>query len=67
MAPFIHFVRIIFFQAIPHAVAMVRGADGKSPREAVEFVLQLLKVELCLPLHNNQHCFMTIIAVDGLI
>lgn len=30
-------------EAIPHAVAMVRGADGKSPREAVEFVLQLLK------------------------
>lgn len=31
-------------QAIPHAVAMVRAADKKSPREAVEFVLQLLKV-----------------------
>ncbi|KAF2608416.1 hypothetical protein F2Q68_00046405 [Brassica cretica] len=30
-------------QAIPHTIAMVRGADGKSPREAVEFVLQLLK------------------------
>ncbi|KAK1287753.1 hypothetical protein QJS10_CPB19g01579 [Acorus calamus] len=30
-------------EAIPHAVASVRAADGKSPREAVEFVLQLLK------------------------
>ncbi|PKI70371.1 hypothetical protein CRG98_009251 [Punica granatum] len=30
-------------EAIPRAVAMVRAADGKSPREAVEFVLQLLK------------------------
>ncbi|KAK4749006.1 hypothetical protein SAY87_026455 [Trapa incisa] len=30
-------------EAIPRAVAMVRTADGKSPREAVEFVLQLLK------------------------
>ncbi|KAI4319190.1 hypothetical protein MLD38_032820 [Melastoma candidum] len=30
-------------EAIPHAVAMVRAVDGKSPREAVEFVLQLLK------------------------
>ncbi|CAJ1944350.1 unnamed protein product [Sphenostylis stenocarpa] len=29
--------------AIPHAVAMVRAADKKSPREAIEFVLQLLK------------------------
>ncbi|XP_048137584.1 transcription initiation factor TFIID subunit 2 isoform X3 [Rhodamnia argentea] len=35
-------------EAIPHAVAMVRGADGKSPREAVEFVLQLLKTILLL-------------------
>ncbi|KAK1314144.1 hypothetical protein QJS10_CPA06g02183 [Acorus calamus] len=30
-------------EAIPHAVASVRAADGKSPREAVEFVLLLLK------------------------
>ncbi|RDX57664.1 Transcription initiation factor TFIID subunit 2, partial [Mucuna pruriens] len=30
-------------EAIPHAVAMVRAADKKSPREAIEFVLQLLK------------------------
>ncbi|AAF36740.1 unknown protein; 58745-68005 [Arabidopsis thaliana] len=29
--------------AIPHAIAIVRGAEGKSPREAVEFILQLLK------------------------
>ncbi|XP_008244038.1 PREDICTED: transcription initiation factor TFIID subunit 2 [Prunus mume] len=30
-------------EVIPHAIAMVRAADKKSPREAVEFVLQLLK------------------------
>ncbi|KAH7528799.1 hypothetical protein FEM48_Zijuj05G0110600 [Ziziphus jujuba var. spinosa] len=32
-----------FPRAIPHAIAMVRAGDKKSPREAVEFVLQLLK------------------------
>ncbi|XP_072992709.1 transcription initiation factor TFIID subunit 2 [Typha latifolia] len=30
-------------EAIPHAVALIRAADKKSPREAIEFVLQLLK------------------------
>ncbi|THU57785.1 hypothetical protein C4D60_Mb03t07200 [Musa balbisiana] len=30
-------------EAIPHAVALVRASDKKSPREAIEFVLQLLK------------------------
>ncbi|PKA47148.1 hypothetical protein AXF42_Ash017093 [Apostasia shenzhenica] len=30
-------------EAIPHAVAVVRAADKKSPREAVEFILMLLK------------------------
>nr|XP_025616520.1 transcription initiation factor TFIID subunit 2 isoform X4 [Arachis hypogaea] len=35
-------------EAIPHAVAMVRAADKKSPREAIEFVLQLLKSILLL-------------------
>lgn len=30
-------------EAIPHAVSLIRAADQKSPREAVEFVLQLLK------------------------
>ncbi|WOG82214.1 hypothetical protein DCAR_0101376 [Daucus carota subsp. sativus] len=30
-------------KAIPHAIAMVRSSDNKSPREAVEFILQLLK------------------------
>lgn len=37
---------LIIFQAIPHAIAMVRSSDKKSPREAVEFILQLLKVAL---------------------
>ncbi|XP_074278143.1 transcription initiation factor TFIID subunit 2 isoform X1 [Silene latifolia] len=30
-------------EAIPHAVATVRTVDNKSPKEAVEFVLQVLK------------------------
>ncbi|KAJ0987182.1 hypothetical protein J5N97_005538 [Dioscorea zingiberensis] len=30
-------------EAIPYAVSLVRTADKRSPREAVEFVLQLLK------------------------
>uniref|UniRef100_A0A0E0B2U2 Transcription initiation factor TFIID subunit 2 n=1 Tax=Oryza glumipatula TaxID=40148 RepID=A0A0E0B2U2_9ORYZ len=30
-------------EAIPHAVALVRSADKSSPKEAIEFILQLLK------------------------
>ncbi|XP_028793149.1 transcription initiation factor TFIID subunit 2 isoform X1 [Neltuma alba] len=37
------FAEYFVLEAIPHAVAMVRAADRKSPREAVDFVLQLLK------------------------
>ncbi|GMH30011.1 hypothetical protein Nepgr_031854 [Nepenthes gracilis] len=37
------FPEYFILEAIPHAVATVRTADKKSPREAVEFVLQLLK------------------------
>ncbi|XP_042961953.1 transcription initiation factor TFIID subunit 2 isoform X3 [Carya illinoinensis] len=37
------FPEYFVLEAIPHAVAMVRAADKKSPREAVEFILQLLK------------------------
>ncbi|KAF5730251.1 transcription initiation factor TFIID subunit 2 isoform X1 [Tripterygium wilfordii] len=37
------FPEYFVLEAIPHAVAMVRTAEKKSPREAVEFVLQLLK------------------------
>ncbi|CAF2064695.1 hypothetical protein HID58_073202 [Brassica napus] len=37
------FPEYFVLEAIPHTIAMVRGADGKSPREAVEFILQLLK------------------------
>ncbi|KAF7838614.1 transcription initiation factor TFIID subunit 2 isoform X1 [Senna tora] len=37
------FAEYFVLEAIPHAVAMVRTADKKSPREAVDFVLQLLK------------------------
>ncbi|KDO64496.1 hypothetical protein CISIN_1g001111mg [Citrus sinensis] len=42
------FSEYFVLEAIPHAVAMVRAADNKSPREAVEFVLQLLKSILFL-------------------
>ncbi len=31
-------------QAIPRAVADVRGSDGTSPPEAVDFILTILKV-----------------------
>ncbi|XP_059641043.1 transcription initiation factor TFIID subunit 2 isoform X2 [Cornus florida] len=37
------FPEYFVLEAIPHAIAMVRSTDKKSPREAVEFVLQLLK------------------------
>ncbi|KAG9445715.1 hypothetical protein H6P81_011843 [Aristolochia fimbriata] len=42
------FPEYFVLQAIPHAVAMARGADHKSPQEAVEFILQLLK-------YNDNH------------
>ncbi|XP_004508576.1 transcription initiation factor TFIID subunit 2 isoform X2 [Cicer arietinum] len=37
------FAEYFVLEAIPHAVATIRAADKKSPREAIEFVLQLLK------------------------
>ncbi|XP_056850022.1 transcription initiation factor TFIID subunit 2 isoform X2 [Raphanus sativus] len=37
------FPEYFVLEAIPHTIAKVRGGDGKSPREAVEFILQLLK------------------------
>ncbi|KAK6921119.1 hypothetical protein RJ641_014797, partial [Dillenia turbinata] len=37
------FPEYFVLEAIPHAIAMVRTPEKKSPREAVEFVLQLLK------------------------
>ncbi|XVE64086.1 hypothetical protein DITRI_Ditri07aG0072800 [Diplodiscus trichospermus] len=37
------FAEYFVLEAIPRAIATVRAADRKSPREAVEFVLQLLK------------------------
>lgn len=40
---FRNFQEYFVLEAIPHAIAMVRAADKKSPREAVEFILQLLK------------------------
>ncbi|KAH6806140.1 TBP-associated factor 2 [Perilla frutescens var. frutescens] len=40
---FHEFQEYFVLEAIPHAIAMVRSSDKKSPREAVEFILQLLK------------------------
>ncbi|XP_073144552.1 transcription initiation factor TFIID subunit 2 isoform X2 [Henckelia pumila] len=37
------FQEYFVLEAIPHAIAMVRSSDKKSPRESVEFILQLLK------------------------
>ncbi|GLJ49640.1 hypothetical protein SUGI_1053220 [Cryptomeria japonica] len=37
------FPEYFVLEAIPIAIAMVRGCDGKSPPEAVDFILQLLK------------------------
>ncbi|XP_071704745.1 transcription initiation factor TFIID subunit 2 isoform X2 [Rutidosis leptorrhynchoides] len=37
------FAEYFVLEAVPHAVALVRAADMKSPREAVEFILELLK------------------------
>ncbi|KAF3776133.1 Transcription initiation factor TFIID subunit 2 [Nymphaea thermarum] len=37
------FPEYFVLEAIPHAIARVRSAHNKSPKEAVEFVLQLLK------------------------
>ncbi|KAK9118442.1 hypothetical protein Scep_016535 [Stephania cephalantha] len=37
------FSEYFVLEAIPHAIAMVRATDKKSPREAIEFILQLLK------------------------
>ncbi|MCO5592047.1 hypothetical protein L7F22_046041 [Adiantum nelumboides] len=37
------FPEYFVLEAVPLAVASVRGADGKSPPEAIEFILQLLK------------------------
>ncbi|EPS60939.1 hypothetical protein M569_13860, partial [Genlisea aurea] len=40
---FSDFQEYFVLQAIPHAIALVRSSDKKSPREAIEFILQLLK------------------------
>ena len=56
-------MRSYFFlpiQAIPHAVAMVRAADRRSPREAVEFVLQLLKVNSVV--NNSNFSYMSVVS-----
>ncbi|KAM5571088.1 transcription initiation factor TFIID subunit 2 [Rosa sericea] len=52
----------LVLEAIPHAVAMVRAADKKSPREAVEFVLQLLKYN-----DNNGNSYSDVFWLSSLI
>lgn len=37
------FSEYFVLEAVPSAIAMVRGRDGKSPSEAINFILQLLK------------------------
>ncbi|KAL2935493.1 Transcription initiation factor TFIID subunit 2, partial [Bienertia sinuspersici] len=44
-------------EAIPHAVATVRTVDQKSPREAVEFVLQVLKTITVGELYSHMFFF----------
>ncbi|GKE15917.1 transcription initiation factor TFIID subunit 2 isoform X2, partial [Tanacetum coccineum] len=53
-----HFV----LEAIPHAVALVRGVDMKSPREAVEFILQLLKYN-----ENNGNTYSDVFWLTALV
>lgn len=37
------FSEYFVLEAVPSAIAIVRGRDGKSPPEAIDFILQLLK------------------------
>ncbi|KAL4553996.1 hypothetical protein LXL04_039887 [Taraxacum kok-saghyz] len=45
------FAEYFVLKAIAHVVALVRAADRKSPREAVDFILQLLKVNVSSTIH----------------
>ncbi|XP_057459543.1 transcription initiation factor TFIID subunit 2 isoform X2 [Actinidia eriantha] len=56
------FPEYFVLEAIPNAIAMVRAADKKSPREAVEFVLQLLKYN-----DNNGNPYSDVFWVGALV
>ncbi|GMI95305.1 TBP-associated factor 2 [Hibiscus trionum] len=59
---FSDFPEYFVLEAIPHAVAMIRAADGKSPREAVEFILQLLKYN-----DNNENPYSDVFWLAALV
>ncbi|PIN24631.1 TATA binding protein associated factor [Handroanthus impetiginosus] len=56
------FAEYFVLEAIPHAIAMVRFSDKKSPREAVEFILQLLKYN-----DNNGNMYSDVFWVAALV
>ncbi|KAI3473363.1 hypothetical protein Pfo_030653 [Paulownia fortunei] len=56
------FQEYFVLEAIPHAIAMVRSSDKKSPREAVEFILQLLKYN-----DNNGNTYSDVFWVAALV
>ncbi|KAG5536294.1 hypothetical protein RHGRI_023916 [Rhododendron griersonianum] len=56
------FPEYFVLEAIPNAIAMIRSADQKSPREAVEFVLQLLKYN-----DNNGNPYSDVFWVGALV
>ncbi|KAF6168935.1 hypothetical protein GIB67_038432 [Kingdonia uniflora] len=56
------FPEYFVLEVIPRAIAMVRAADDKSPREAVEFVLQLLKYN-----DNNGNSFSDVYWLAALV
>ncbi|XP_051150213.1 transcription initiation factor TFIID subunit 2 [Andrographis paniculata] len=56
------FQEYFVLEAIPHAIAMVRSSDKKSPREAVEFILQLLKYN-----DNNGNIYSDVFWVAALV
>ncbi|KAK1407423.1 hypothetical protein QVD17_39039 [Tagetes erecta] len=56
------FAEYFVLEAIPHAVALVRTSDKKSPREAVEFILQLLKYN-----ENNRNPYSDVFWLAALV
>ncbi|TYI17738.1 hypothetical protein ES332_A07G046100v1 [Gossypium tomentosum] len=59
---FSDFPEYFVLEAIPHAVATIRAADRKSPREAVEFILQLLKYN-----DNNENPYSDVFWLAALV
>ncbi|KAE8675596.1 Transcription initiation factor TFIID subunit 2 [Hibiscus syriacus] len=59
---FSDFPEYFVLEAIPHAIATIRAADEKSPREAVEFILQLLKYN-----DNNENTYSDVFWLAALV